>query len=99
MTATGARRRRLSVAAAAVVGMAALAAVIGLAVTRHDSTAGYDTNPKAFVLPALSAPGKVSLRRHGRGVTVVSAGGLGVMGVLLVLDRLATVTTVLQQTL
>ncbi|MDA8046659.1 MAG: cytochrome c biogenesis protein CcdA [Actinomycetota bacterium] len=39
------------------------------------------------------------LRRHGRGVTVVSAGGLGVMGVLLVLDRLASVTTVLQQTL
>ena len=55
MTATGARRRRLSVAAAAVVGMAALAAVIGLAVTRHDSTAGYDTNPKAFVLPHLGS--------------------------------------------
>ncbi|MDE3205485.1 MAG: hypothetical protein KGQ66_14865 [Acidobacteriota bacterium] len=79
--------------------LAAIGGVVALAATRTSSTAGYDTNPKAFVLPALSAPGKVSLRRHGRGVTVVSAGGLGVMGVLLVLDRLATVTTVLQQTL
>ncbi len=36
------------------------------------------------------------LRHHGRAVTVVSAGALGAMGVLLVLDRLAWVTTVVQ---
>lgn len=37
------------------------------------------------------------LRRHGRGVTLLSASGLGAMGVLLVLDRLAWVTTFVQQ--
>lgn len=37
------------------------------------------------------------LRRHGRAVTVLSATGLGGMGMLLVLDRLAWITTVIQQ--
>jgi len=70
-TAAAARRRRLSVGPGAVVGAAALAAVIGLAVTRHDSTAGYDTNPKAFVLPNLGSPGKVTLTGlRGRPVVV-----------------------------
>jgi cytochrome c-type biogenesis protein len=36
------------------------------------------------------------LRRHGRAVTAVSASGLAGMGLLLVLDRLAWVTTLLQ---
>jgi cytochrome c-type biogenesis protein len=39
------------------------------------------------------------LRRHGRGITVVSASALAAMGVLLVLDRLAWVTTLVQQTI
>lgn len=37
------------------------------------------------------------LRHHGRAVTVVSAAGLAAMGSLLVLDRLAWVTTVIQK--
>lgn len=37
------------------------------------------------------------LRRHGTAVTAVSASALGAMGVLLVLDRLAWVTTLLQR--
>ena len=36
------------------------------------------------------------LKRHGSGVTIVSAVVLGVLGILLVLDRLAWVTTVAQ---
>jgi len=36
------------------------------------------------------------LRRHGNAVTAISAGGLGVLGVLLTLDRLAWVTTQIQ---
>lgn len=36
------------------------------------------------------------LRRHGTSVTAVSATGLAVMGVLLVLDRMAWVTTLVQ---
>lgn len=39
------------------------------------------------------------LRRHGSGVTAVSAAALGVMGVLLVLDRLAWLITLAQHVL
>lgn len=39
------------------------------------------------------------MRRHGRGVTAFSAAGLGGLGLLLVLDRLAWVTTLLQHAL
>ncbi len=55
----------------ALVALAAIGGVVALAVTRTSSTAGYDTNPKAFVLPALTAPGKVSLTSFaGRPVIV-----------------------------
>ena len=37
------------------------------------------------------------LRRHGTAVTATSAAVLGAMGVLLVLDRLAWVTTLVQR--
>jgi len=37
------------------------------------------------------------LRRHGRLVTVVSASALGIMGFLLVSDRLALITTIFQR--
>jgi thiol-disulfide isomerase/thioredoxin len=42
-----------------------------LAVARHASTAGYDTSPKAFVLPSVGTPGKVRLADfHGHPVVV-----------------------------
>ncbi|MDE3206458.1 MAG: TlpA family protein disulfide reductase, partial [Acidobacteriota bacterium] len=55
------RRRRLQAGAFAAFAVVIVGGVIALAATRGSSTAGYDTNPRAFVLPALSAPGKVSL--------------------------------------
>ncbi len=50
----------------------------------------------ALFFDKLSGP-LAWMRRHGTAVTAVSAAGLGVLGVLLVLDRLAWVTTQVQR--
>lgn len=69
--AAAARRRRSRLLAAVAAGAVILAGVIALAVTAGGSTAGYDTSPRAFVLPRLGAPGKVSLSGlRGRPVVV-----------------------------
>ncbi len=50
----------------------------------------------ALFLERLRAPMNW-LKRHGRGVTLASAGLLGVLGLLLVVDRLAWITTLAQR--
>ncbi|HVA42660.1 MAG TPA: TlpA disulfide reductase family protein [Acidimicrobiales bacterium] len=72
---TASRRRRRSgpgrATVAVGVGAVALIAVIALAVGNRSSSRGYDTQPSAFVLPALSGPGKVALASfRGRPVVV-----------------------------
>ena len=54
-------RRGRQVALFTAISVVVIGGVVALAATRGSSTAGYDTSPQSFVLPALAGPGKVSL--------------------------------------